>query len=1111
MVDIAGTRTDGYQDRRKRWRRLTTAWVAVTTVLAVVGSLSVGTATADSAPPSPSTPPTVSSDALPTVQVDGVVWSQVVAGNTVYVTGNFDNARPAGSANGTNNIPRSNALAYDIDTGELKPWAPMLNAQGRAIEVSEDGKTVFIGGDFTNVSGVNRYRLVAVDANSGAVLNMMTAALDAGVRSLEVSGNTLYVGGIFNSVGAQARQRLAAFDVSTGVVLPWSPKANAEVMAITAPPGSNKVVVGGRFTTLNGVNNVGVGSLDATTAAAYPFPTNNVVRNYGTGSSIYSLSSDADAIYGTGYSYGSGNLENVFSSDVATGNLRWVSGCRGDTYSNVLVGDVMYAVGHPHDCSSIGGQPQTNPWSYQYGLAFRKNVTGAVNMGGDFPGRPAPELLHWLPTLAPGVKTKQFQAGWSIAGNDRYIVVGGEFPRVNGVPQEGLVRFAIKDQSPNKEGPNGYNELTPNLTAVGPGAIRATWTAAWDRDNSRLTYELLRGEKLSTATVVATTANDSQWWNRGRMGATDTSAPPGTVQSYRVRVTDAFGNNMIGQTVTATVPAGSASPSEYQRLVAADGANHYWRLGETTGAVASDWAGDSDLTFRSAQRNVDGAIVGDPNKSTQFSAGSSTGGRAQFAPQTFSTEAWFKTTTRSGGAIVGFGNANGNNSSVNDRVVYMSNSGQLTFGVNVNGVRTVTSPASYNDGQWHHVVSTLDTTGMKLYVDGKQVADRADTIQASYRTSGYWRVGGDNMSGWPSMPSTANFSGVLDEVAVYNMALNSDAVQTHWQRGQGVAVNKPPVAAFTEAVTGLAVAFDASASTDPDGTIASYEWNFGDDATGATTTVGTAKTDHTYAAAGTYTVTLTVVDNGGAKNTTSHPVTVKDAANPPIVVDPPEVDPPVVDPPDGEELVAKDDFSRDTASGLGAAEVGGTWSVTGAGAKASVESGSAKVTVPAGRSATMLLPAVPTGDVDVTHSVWLEAMPTGGGAYLSTVLRSGPGGDYRSRIRILADGSVQVSLAKTVAGTETVLGNSTTLPGLTYSAGTRLRVRAQILGASPSTLQVKVWDESKPEPAGWTRSVTDSSSGLQDMGSTGLAVYISASSTEQVVARFDNFEVVVPQ
>ncbi|WP_374519328.1 collagenase [Undibacterium squillarum] len=80
--------------------------------------------------------------------------------------------------------------------------------------------------------------------------------------------------------------------------------------------------------------------------------------------------------------------------------------------------------------------------------------------------------------------------------------------------------------------------------------------------------------------------------------------------------------------------------------------------------------------------------------------------------------------------------------------------------------------------------------------------------------------------------------------------------------------NKPPVAAFNSTASGLTVNF-TDASTDADGTIASRSWNFGD---GTTSTA--ANPSKTYAAAGTYTVTLTVKDNAGASTTVSKTVTV---------------------------------------------------------------------------------------------------------------------------------------------------------------------------------------------------------------------------------------------
>src|SRR5690606_41287846 len=130
------------------------------------------------------------------------------------------------------------------------------------------------------------------------------------------------------------------------------------------------------------------------------------------------------------------------------------------------------------------------------------------------------------------------------------------------------------------------------------------------------------------------------------------------------------------------------------------------------------------------------------------------------------------------------------------------------------------------------------------------------------------------------------------------------AVLQHYRIGTGAgASNLPPTASFTTSVTGLTVTVDARASTDPDGTIASYAWTFGD---GATASGATAS--RSYATAGTYTVTLRVTDDDGATATTTRQVTV--AAPPP----PPP-------PPPGS--IAEDDFTRTVASGWGSASVGG--------------------------------------------------------------------------------------------------------------------------------------------------------------------------------------------
>ena len=83
--------------------------------------------------------------------------------------------------------------------------------------------------------------------------------------------------------------------------------------------------------------------------------------------------------------------------------------------------------------------------------------------------------------------------------------------------------------------------------------------------------------------------------------------------------------------------------------------------------------------------------------------------------------------------------------------------------------------------------------------------------------------------------------------------------------------NQPPVATFTASVTTgtapLAVVFDASASSDPEGTALTYAWSFGDG-----TSAGDAVVIHVFDGPGSYTVRLTVTDSLGARDTASRSV-----------------------------------------------------------------------------------------------------------------------------------------------------------------------------------------------------------------------------------------------
>jgi PKD repeat protein len=85
--------------------------------------------------------------------------------------------------------------------------------------------------------------------------------------------------------------------------------------------------------------------------------------------------------------------------------------------------------------------------------------------------------------------------------------------------------------------------------------------------------------------------------------------------------------------------------------------------------------------------------------------------------------------------------------------------------------------------------------------------------------------------------------------------------------------NTPPSAHVVFTPNGLSLGVSASASSDPDGTITSYSWNFGEPSSASNTASGVTAT-HTFAAAGSYVVTLLATDNQGGPAMNQQTVTI---------------------------------------------------------------------------------------------------------------------------------------------------------------------------------------------------------------------------------------------
>ena len=230
---------------------------------------------------------------------------------------------------------------------------------------------------------------------------------------------------------------------------------------------------------------------------------------------------------------------------------------------------------------------------------------------------------------------------------------------------------------------------------------------------------------------------------------------------------------------------------EHEQLTVKQKASNYWRLDETSGTTGVDSVGTNNLVEQAGvTHGAAGGIATNSDYASTFggaSDGSASTTTAVTAPTTFSESIWFRTTTKAGGKLLGFGNAQTGLSATYDRQIVMDNAGHLDFGVYSATTNVVATANAYNDGAWHQAVGTLSPTGgMVFYVDGVAVGSNAAVTVPQVNT-GYWRIGGDNVAGWSPQPSSYYFAGTLDAASIYSSALTAAQVQQQYADSQGTA------------------------------------------------------------------------------------------------------------------------------------------------------------------------------------------------------------------------------------------------------------------------------------------------------------------------------------
>jgi CSLREA domain-containing protein len=298
------------------------------------------------------------------------------------------------------------------------------------------------------------------------------------------------------------------------------------------------------------------------------------------------------------------------------------------------------------------------------------------------------------------------------------------------------------------------------------------------------------------------------------------------------------------------------------------------------------------------------------------------------------------------------------------------------------------------------------------------------------------------------------------------------------------AGNTAPTATFTSSCTYLSCSFDATGSSDPDGSLVAYAWNFGDGTTGS----GPTPT-RDYREGGTYTVTLTVTDNQAATGSTSSSVT-------PAPVPP--------------GLLVRDTFERTVGTGWGSADIGGAYAHFNGSTPLSVNGGKGVIESASGNNTRSARLAVGARDVDMRVTTSANQVPTGAGHSAYLVGRAVANNtEYRVRLRFSGNNRGYLTIMKVVAPNfEVAIGNEVEVAGLTHEVNAPYVLRARITGAAPTTIEAKAWRAGSAEPAAWQVTRSDSEPALQAPGGAGVRTYIPSSMTNlPVVHRLDDLVV----
>ncbi|NAZ16803.1 PKD domain-containing protein [Glutamicibacter soli] len=868
--------------------------------------------------------------------LDGIVFSVAEVGDLIVLGGSFTQVQ---AANGGPVLSRNRIVAFNKNTGAISTgFVPNFNSTVRSVVASPDGNSVYVGGQFGTLNGASVPKVVRLNTANGArITQFNTGNIDAVVHDLKLVGNRMFIGGEFATVRGQTRTGLAEVNATTGalsdatnVVFAGTHNGGSTfVHKFDVSPDGKTLVATGNFSTINGQDRVQVGVLDLSGA-------NTVVADWHTDRwkpmcySVFAyylndLDWSPDGSYFVlssmgGYGSGPPTLCDTVS--------RWEADDAGNQINPAWVdytgGDSVYAVEATGETVYYGGHMRwiNNPFRADaagQGAVDREGI-GALNASNGMP-------IDWNPGRDRGRGVFDLlatsQGLWVGSDTDRiarYIYRGriALFPLANGsqIPQADEVELPVDVlQAGASNGPTDPRYLY-RLNTGGPTLSATDSGIDWITDNTApgsnyrtsgsnvASYEAVGSLDGSVPQTTPIGLFSDERWDAAGGNRLEYAFPVDNGKNVQVRI------YLADRCNCTTAPGSRVYDVNVENQLAFDNVDINANPGHNIGTmisknVVSD--GNINISFDHVTENpavygieiVDldaQAPVEDSTVPEVYFDGSQSASKG--ATELSSDVDWEQVR----GGFIG------------DGKVYLAMSNGTLQARNYNGASLGGATSLELYGLTNFSSEIQQMTGLFLannriyftlagdanlymrYFDlSSQIVGAQRFTIASAASSGidFRQVRGMFLIGDTLYYATPN--GALNAVdwaqtatdgapnGATRVVSNPDDNGVFWAANALLAMdsdgapplpNQPPTAVAGGDCTGLTCSFTGSGSNDPDGDIASYAWQFGDGESGTGEVA-----EHNYAAAGTYTATLTVSDADGATATDEVTVEVTEPPN----------------------------------------------------------------------------------------------------------------------------------------------------------------------------------------------------------------------------------------